>query len=74
MKDKLQLLRNKIDAVDNKLVAMLNERTRLVLEIGRIKQASGKEIYAPEREEAVLRRVTDKNRGPLNILRYPMLS
>jgi chorismate mutase/prephenate dehydratase len=65
MKDKLQPLRSKIDELDAKLVHLLNERTKLVLEIGKIKHASGDEIYAPEREEAVLRRVTGKNQGPL---------
>ena len=65
MKDKLQPLRSKIDELDAKLVHLLNERTKLVLEIGKIKHASGEEIYAPEREEAVLRRVAEKNQGPL---------
>jgi len=65
MKDKLQPLRSKIDELDAKLVRLLNERTKLVLEIGKIKHASGEEIYAPEREEAVLRRVVAKNEGPL---------
>jgi len=65
MKDKLQPLRSKIDELDAKLVGLLNERTKLVLEIGQIKEASGEEIYAPEREEAVLRRVAAKNHGPL---------
>ena len=44
---------------------LLNERTKHVLEIGAIKQTAGEEIYAPEREEAVLRRVTGKSVGPL---------
>jgi len=65
MKDKLLLLRKKIDAIDAKLVRLLNERTRHVLEIGKIKQLAGEEIYAPEREEAVLQRVLEKNKGPL---------
>ena len=65
MKNNLQTLRNKIDAVDNNLVALLNERTKLVLEVGKTKHALGEEIYAPEREEAVLRRVVGKNNGPL---------
>jgi chorismate mutase/prephenate dehydratase len=65
MKDKLQQLRSKIDAVDHELVGMLNERTKLVLEIGKIKHALGEEIYSPEREEAVLRRIVEKNKGPL---------
>ncbi len=65
MKNKLKNLRSRIDTIDERLVRLLNERTHRVLEIGKIKQAAGEEIYAPEREEAVLRRVTDKNRGPL---------
>ncbi|MCX7886075.1 MAG: prephenate dehydratase [Verrucomicrobiae bacterium] len=65
MKDKLKTLRSRIDAIDRRLVRLLNERTRYVLEIGKIKHALGEEIYAPEREDAVLRRVTANNKGPL---------
>jgi chorismate mutase/prephenate dehydratase len=65
MKDKLQPLRNKIDEIDTRLVRLLNDRTRLVLEIGKLKHEAGGEIYAPDREEAVLRRVTEKSGGPL---------
>ena len=65
MKDKLQQLRNKIDEIDSKLVRELNERTKLVLEIGKIKHQSGGEIYAPDREDAVLRRIVEKGNGPL---------
>ena len=65
MKDKLQQFRSKIDELDSKLVHLLNERTKLVLEIGKLKQEAGEEIYAPEREEAVLRGVLEKNTGPL---------
>lgn len=65
MKDKLQQLRSKIDEVDSKLVRLLNDRTKLVLEIGKVKHAVGGEIYAPDREEAVFQRVIGKNSGPL---------
>lgn len=65
MKDKLQNLRSQIDSIDGRLVRLLNERTKHVLKIGKIKQAAGEEIYAPEREEAVLRGITAKNKGPL---------
>ncbi len=66
MKDpKLETLRSQIDAIDARLVGLLNERTKHVLEIGKIKQAVGGEIYAPEREEVVLRRITSGNKGPL---------
>ena len=63
MKDKLQPLRSKIDEIDTKLVRLLNERTKLVLEIGKIKHVSGGEIYAPDREEAVLRSRDREERG-----------
>jgi chorismate mutase/prephenate dehydratase len=65
MKDKLQQLRSKIDEIDAKLVRLLNERTKLVLEIGKLKHESGGEIYAPDREDAVLRRIVAKGGGPL---------
>jgi chorismate mutase / prephenate dehydratase len=65
MKDKLQKLRKRIDAIDAKLVKELNARTKLVLEIGKVKHQTGGEIYAPDREEAVFRRVEAQNDGPL---------
>ena len=65
MKDKLQQLRSRIDEIDRQLVRALNARTKCVLEIGKIKHATGREIYAPDREEAVFRRVVGQNPGPL---------
>src|SRR5258707_5319262 len=65
MKDKLQPLRSKIDELDSKLVRLLNARTKLVLDIGKLKHASGGEIYAADREDAVLRRIVEKGSGPL---------
>jgi len=65
MKHPLQPIRHRIDQLDARLVRLLNQRTELVLKIGKIKIRAGEEIYAPEREEAVLRRVVGQNRGPL---------
>jgi chorismate mutase/prephenate dehydratase len=65
MKDKLQQLRKRIDAIDARLVRLLNDRTKAAVEIGRLKHEAGEEIYAPHREEAVLQRVAAKNTGPL---------
>ena len=57
--------RKAIDALDEKIVHLLNERTRHVLEIGAIKIKHGEEIYAPHRELAVLQRVCRTNKGPI---------
>ncbi|MCL4742781.1 MAG: bifunctional chorismate mutase/prephenate dehydratase [Phycisphaerales bacterium] len=59
-------LRRKIDRLDAALVKMLNERSRLVVQVGRQKRGSGIPIYAPHREAEVLERVLRANRGPLS--------
>ena len=57
--------REAIDGIDAQIVALLNERTRHVLEIGAIKHRQGQEIYAPHRERAVLDKVCRLNHGPI---------
>ena len=57
--------RKAIDHLDEKIVALLNERTEHVLKIGAIKLKAGEEIYAPHRELAVLDRICKLNRGPI---------
>jgi len=44
----------------------LNERTRVVEDIGRVKRGSGLPIYEPRREEQVFANVTGCNHGPLS--------
>jgi chorismate mutase/prephenate dehydratase len=62
---RLQELRRKIDAIDDRLVRLLNERASLVVEVGKTKRAQGIPIYAPHREAEVLRKVLSVNQGPL---------
>jgi|ERR1700722_18522476 chorismate mutase len=57
--------RKAIDAIDLRLLELLNQRTRVVEEIGRAKESAGLPIYEPKREEDVFRNVTDHNTGPL---------
>ena len=61
----LQEHRKAIDRLDKKIVELLNERTKHVLEIGEIKRQAGEEIYAPHRELAVLERLCKLNDGPI---------
>jgi chorismate mutase / prephenate dehydratase len=62
----LDELRLKIDQIDQQIVELLNARARVVVEIGKLKQSSGSQIYAPDREKAVLERVRSLNQGPLS--------
>ncbi|HEV7867856.1 MAG TPA: chorismate mutase, partial [Chthoniobacteraceae bacterium] len=54
-------IRKQIDALDEQLIALLNQRADLVHEVGVVKRAEGTEIYAPEREELVLRSLVARN-------------
>ena len=57
--------RKKIDSIDNKIVALLNERAQFTLAIGKEKIKAQKAIYAPDREKQVLDRIQDLNQGPM---------
>ena len=57
--------RERIDALDRQLIDLLNARTRIVEEIGRIKGECGMRIYEPKREEQVLANVEGHNAGPM---------
>ncbi|MGF1635145.1 MAG: chorismate mutase [Phycisphaerae bacterium] len=65
MSEPLNELRTRIDALDKQLVAMLNERARVVEEVGRLKRGTGIPIYAPDREQQVLAKLRSLNEGPL---------
>jgi len=51
--------------VDDQLVRILNERARIVQELGKYKQESGVALFDPRREEEILRRVAKINEGPI---------
>ncbi len=57
--------RKRIEELDKQLVELLNERAKVVVEIGNIKRATGTSIYAPDREQHVLSQVRNHNKGPL---------
>ena len=59
----LSQLRKSIDDLDRKIVELLSERARVVVAVGRTKQVAGTPIYAPDREQAVLQRIAEVNRG-----------
>jgi len=60
-------IRDRIDAVDSRIHALLNERARFAQQVGISKTASGRAVdfYRPEREADVLRKALERNEGPL---------
>ncbi len=57
--------RERIDAIDDVLVRLLQERAALGLRLGRIKAAAGAPVCVPEREREVISRAADSTDGPL---------
>ena len=59
-------LRRRIDALDRRIVGLLNERAELARSVGRQKERDGRRaIRDLEREREVLLRVTMANAGPM---------
>lgn len=63
--ERLNECRERIDAIDLRLLQLLNDRTAVVEVIGRIKEQFNMPVYEPKREDAVYRNVLDNNHGPL---------
>jgi chorismate mutase-like protein len=62
---RLEQFRVMIDDVDKRIVELLNERTRVVEEIGRVKREAQLPIYEPKREDQVFANITASNGGPI---------
>jgi chorismate mutase/prephenate dehydratase len=57
--------RKKIDALDEQIVKLLNERAACAVAIGDIKRQNGAAIYEPQREQQVIAHARNANPGPL---------
>ncbi len=62
----LLALRERIDAVDQQLLALLNRRAGLALEVGELKKGEGSAVFRPEREAQVIDGLKVSNAGPLH--------
>jgi chorismate mutase/prephenate dehydratase len=65
LSEKLIKKRKELDLINQELLTLLNRRLRIALEVGKVKREMGKKIYDKEREEEILDRLTQKNKGPL---------
>jgi chorismate mutase len=64
MNDELARLRAKIDALDRRIVALLNRRLAVVERIGALKARRGLKSYSKGRTAEILRNLAAANRGP----------
>lgn len=62
---KLEECRNEIDAIDSEILTLLNQRAKIVREIGEIKLKAGMSITDWDREAEIIRKVARENDGPL---------
>ena len=60
----LSQLRVAIDAVDDKLLDLLNQRASLAKQVAETKQTTGGQFYVPSRERAIIDRLQASNSGP----------
>lgn len=63
MSNQLKLHRDQIDAIDEQILTLVNDRANHARHIGELKDDGV--IYRPEREAQVLRRLSELNAGPL---------
>jgi len=59
----IERLRRRIDEIDARIVRLLNDRARLAGQIGEVKRRNRAPVFAPDREEKVLRRVAEYTRA-----------
>jgi chorismate mutase/prephenate dehydratase len=60
----LQILRDRIDEVDDTILGLLNRRASIVAEVGQIKKREQAQVHAPRREQEILERLEKQNPGP----------
>lgn len=65
LNSKLKPLRERIDAIDAQLIALLNQRAAVALEVGEVKKHYNAPVFRPERELQVIARLQDMSDGPL---------
>ena len=64
-KNSIKKLREALRTKDQEIVSLLNERAALALEVGRIKNENGREVYDPSRESLVYQYLSQISQGPL---------
>ena len=62
----IEKMRKEIDAVDEKILKLLNERIKLAIAVGKIKSEKKEEVFVPVREREIISNLKKLNSGPIN--------
>lgn len=62
----IKALRSSIDEIDDEILRLINRRLLLAAQIGAVKKHSGIQVKDSLREQNIMRRLADRNKGPLN--------
>ena len=55
----LLFIREEIDSIDSEIIALLESRLNLSLQIGNVKRNLGKDLHDDEREELILKKIDE---------------
>ena len=60
VKNPLEKIRTKIDAIDDQIIDLLGERFQWVEQVAELKKKQGTMVYQPGREEVILKRILER--------------
>ena len=63
---RISALRSAIDDIDDRLLALINNRLKLAAQIGTLKKIAGNPVKDLEREKRIISRLQDANYGPID--------
>ena len=74
MEDQLRPLREKIDALDQQLMSLLNQRAALAVQVGRVKHAHLAPVFRPDRERQVFEGLARASAAENGLLKAPHIT
>jgi len=61
----LDALRDRLDILDERILSLLSERAKVIIQVADFKRQHNMPIYVPEREGSIIERLRTVNPGPL---------
>ena len=61
----LDALREQLDSIDERILSLLSERAKIIMQVADFKRHHHMPVYVPEREVSILKRLRTINPGPL---------